>query len=55
MSRAHGIPDGYPNYVLISPEGKVLPDDRTIQHPSLRIYKLEIIRKLLLKMEAATK
>jgi len=44
----HGIPDGYPDYVLISPEGKVLLDDRTIPGPSLRSYKLEIIRKHLL-------
>ncbi len=48
----HGIPDGYPDYVLISPEGKVLLDDRTIPQPSLRIYKLEMIRKLLLEAQA---
>jgi thiol-disulfide isomerase/thioredoxin len=48
----HGIPSGYPDYVLISPEGKVLLDDRTIPHPVLRAYKLEIIRKLLLEAEA---
>lgn len=39
---------GYPSYVLISPEGKVLLDDRTILHPSLRRYKVDILRKLLL-------
>lgn len=44
----HGIPDGYPDYVLIDPDGKVLLDDRTIPHPTLRVYKLEIIRKHLL-------
>ena len=49
----HGIPDGYPDYVLISPEGQVLLDDRTIPHPSLRSYKLEIIRKFLLESQAA--
>ncbi len=48
----HGVPAGYPDYVLISPEGKVLLDDRTIPHPSLRGYKLEIIRKLLLESQA---
>jgi len=48
----HGIPAGYPDYVLISPEGKVFLDDRTIPHPSLRVYKLEIIRKLLLESPA---
>jgi thiol-disulfide isomerase/thioredoxin len=47
----HGIPTGYPDYVLISPEGKVLLDDRTIPHPTLRGYKLEIVRKLLLEAE----
>jgi thiol-disulfide isomerase/thioredoxin len=49
----HGIPNGYPDYVLISPEGKVLFDDRTIPHPSLRSYKLEIIRQLLLARRGA--
>jgi hypothetical protein len=49
----HGIPRGYPDYVLISPEGKVLLDDRTIPYPTLRHYKLEIIRKLLLESEGA--
>ncbi len=49
----HGIPDGYPDYVLISPEGKVLLDDRTIPSPVLRAFKLEIIRSFLL--EAAPK
>jgi thiol-disulfide isomerase/thioredoxin len=51
----HGIPHGYPDYVLISPEGKVLLDDRTIPHPSLRSYKMEIIRKLLLESQATRK
>lgn len=44
----HGIPDGYPNYVLIGPDGNVLLDDRTIPHPALRNYKLEIIRQHVL-------
>jgi hypothetical protein len=30
-----------------------LLDDRTIPHPSLRAYKLEIIRELLLESQAA--
>ena len=47
----HGVPHGYPDYMLISPEGKVLLDDRTIPHPSLRAYKLEIIRKLVLESQ----
>jgi thiol-disulfide isomerase/thioredoxin len=48
----HGVPSGYPDYILISPDGKVLLDDRTIPHPSLRTYKLEIIRKLLLELQS---
>ncbi|MFO0889238.1 MAG: carboxypeptidase regulatory-like domain-containing protein [Isosphaeraceae bacterium] len=51
----HGLPNGYPDYVLIGPDGKVLFDDRTIPSPSLRSYKLEIIRKLLLQGEAASR
>jgi thiol-disulfide isomerase/thioredoxin len=51
----HGIPNGYPDYVLISPEGKVLLDDRTIPHATLRAYKLEIIRKFLLESRASAK
>ena len=45
----HGVPDGYPCYVLIDPAGNVLFDDRTIPTYTLRSYKLEIIRKLLLE------
>ncbi|WP_422931838.1 carboxypeptidase regulatory-like domain-containing protein [Singulisphaera sp. PoT] len=51
----HGLPDGYPDYVLISPEGKVLLDDRTIPHPSLRSYKLEIIRQHWLESQGTPK
>ena len=47
----HGLPTGYPDYVLISPEGKALLDDRTIPHPTLRRDKLEIVRNLLLEAE----
>jgi thiol-disulfide isomerase/thioredoxin/protocatechuate 3,4-dioxygenase beta subunit len=46
--RPHGIPEGYPDYVLLGPDGTVLLDDRTIPHPTLRSYKLEIIRQFLL-------
>ena len=49
----HGIPDGFPCYVLISREGKVLHDGRTIPLPSLRGYMLEIIRKHLLEAQPA--
>jgi thiol-disulfide isomerase/thioredoxin len=51
----HGIADGYPNYVLIGPDGNVLLDDRTIPHPALRSYKVEIIRKHLLSGETPGK
>ena len=47
----HGFPDGYPTYALISREGKLLLDDTTIPHPTLRSYKIEIIRKYLLEAE----
>jgi hypothetical protein len=48
----HGVPNGYPNYARISPEGKVLLDGRTTPRPSLRTYNLEIIRTLLLESQA---
>ena len=51
----HGLPGSYPDYVLISPEGKVLLDDRTIPHPMLRVHKLEIIRQLLLESKPTGK
>lgn len=51
----HGLPGSYPAYVLISPEGKVLLDDRTIPHPKLRVHKLEIIRRLLLESQPTGK
>jgi AhpC/TSA family len=44
----HGIALGYPSYVLLDPEGKVLLDDTTIPHPYLRGYKLEIIRNYII-------
>jgi protocatechuate 3,4-dioxygenase beta subunit/thiol-disulfide isomerase/thioredoxin len=45
----YGLPEGYPQYVLIGPDGKVLLDDKTIPHPTLRGYKLEIIRQRVLE------
>ena len=44
---AHGI-YGYPSYMLIGPDGTVLDDDRTTPGPSLRIWKIELIREILL-------
>ena len=45
----------FPAYVLIDPAGKVVLDDRTIAHSTLRSYKLEIIRKYLLMALPAAK
>lgn len=45
----HGIAYGVPDHVLISPTGQVLLDDRTIAAPSLRMFKLELLRNYLLK------
>jgi hypothetical protein len=44
----HGI-SGYPSYILIGPDGLVLKDDSTVPGPSLRGFKFEIMRQLLLK------
>jgi thiol-disulfide isomerase/thioredoxin len=51
---SHGIASAFPAYVLLGPDGKVLLDDSTIPHPTLRSYKLEIIRKYLLAAQDAT-
>lgn len=47
--QSHKLVGGFPSYVLIDPEGNVLLDDRTIPHPTLRGYKVEILRKLLFR------
>jgi thiol-disulfide isomerase/thioredoxin len=39
---------GYPSYVLLDPEGRIIACDDTIPGPALRNYKLERIRELLL-------
>jgi thiol-disulfide isomerase/thioredoxin len=43
----HGV-SGFPSYLLIGPDGTVIYDDETIPAPSLRSFKIEIIRELLL-------
>ncbi len=43
----HGI-SGYPSYVLIGPNGKVMQDDETVAAPNLRNFKLEIVREILM-------
>ena len=45
--QSHKLVHGFPSYVLIDPDGNVLLDDRTIPSPTLRGYKLEIIRNAL--------
>jgi thiol-disulfide isomerase/thioredoxin len=49
---AHGI-SGFPSYVLIDPQGRVIKEDRTIASPTLRSFKFEIIRQLLLTAPVA--
>lgn len=50
---AHGV-SGYPSYMLIGPDGIVLIDDETVPGPTLRSFKLEIVRELLLSERSAT-
>lgn len=45
--QTHKLVLGFPSYVLIDRAGNVLLDDRTIPHPTLRSFKLEIIRNTL--------
>ncbi|HEX5471922.1 MAG TPA: redoxin domain-containing protein [Lacipirellulaceae bacterium] len=45
--KAHGI-SGYPSYVLIGPDRNVIRDDSTIPGPTLRSFKIEIVREILM-------
>lgn len=47
-----GLVSGYPSYVLLDPEGRLVAADGTIAAPMLRVYKLEIIRQELLRRNA---
>lgn len=47
--REAGLVRGYPSYVLIDPEGRLVTADRSVPGPSLRIHKLERVRQLLLE------
>lgn len=40
---------GYPSYVLLDREGRLLQSDRCTPGPTLRAYKLEIVRQVLLQ------
>jgi len=44
-----GLVHGYPSYVLIDPDGRLLAADNTIPAPLLRVYKAEIVRQHLLQ------
>ncbi|MBL8812255.1 MAG: redoxin domain-containing protein [Planctomycetaceae bacterium] len=46
---SRGLVRGYPGYVLIGPDGRLLASDDTIPAPLLRVYKVEIVRQHLLQ------
>lgn len=48
----HGL-SGYPSHILIAPDGTIADDDRTTPGPSLRTYKIELIRELFLDQNDA--
>lgn len=39
-----GLCSGYPSYILLSPQGKVLDADQALPGPALRRFKIELIR-----------
>jgi thiol-disulfide isomerase/thioredoxin len=45
--KEHGI-SGFPSYLLIGPDGTVIKDDRTVAGPTLRSFKIEIVRELFM-------
>ncbi len=47
----HGF-QGYPSYILIGPDGKIVKDDQTVASPSLRSFKVELIRQYLMSPPA---
>ncbi len=44
-----GLTRGYPSYVLLDREGRLLASDDSTPGPLLRNYKIEIVRQILLK------
>jgi thiol-disulfide isomerase/thioredoxin len=44
-----GLCQGYPSYVLLSPDGTVFLADNVIPGPTLRSFKLELIRAALMR------
>ncbi len=43
---------GFPSYILIGPDGKVIKDDQTVASPSLFEFKTEVVRQLLMTPQA---
>lgn len=43
------LASGYPSYVLLDPEGRLISSDRCTPCPTLRNYKVERVRQLLLQ------
>jgi peroxiredoxin len=41
--------NSFPTYILVGPAGKILENDRATDGPSLRTFKLEVIRKHVLR------
>jgi len=40
--------NSFPSYILIGPDGKILENDKATDGPSLRMFKLEVIRQYIL-------
>lgn len=51
---AQGLVRGYPSYLLLGPDGRLLAADDTIPGPLLRVYKVEIVRQHLLQSRLST-
>ncbi len=43
---------GFPSFILIGPDGKVVKDDQTVASPGLFSFKTEIIRQQLMAPQA---
>jgi thiol-disulfide isomerase/thioredoxin len=43
------LASGYPSYLLLNPEGRLVTSDRCTPGPTLRLYKVELVRQLLLQ------
>jgi thiol-disulfide isomerase/thioredoxin len=43
---------GFPSYILIGPDGKVIKDDQTVASPSLFEFKTEVVRQFLMTPQA---